>query len=323
VLVVVGHAQDYPGALRGGQVGVTLFFVLSGFLITSLLVEELRVSGRLDLRRFYLRRALRLLPALLTLLVAVAFGMFLEGRSAQVAGDVLPPLLYFGNWVNASGGDLYLLSHTWSLSVEEQFYLVWPVSLLLLTRTKRPIAWAACIAVGLVIVRLALFAGGASADRLEAGSDTRGDALLIGCVAALLVSTGHQPARARGLLLIGGVSLGATLLVADPGMYVWGYSAAALAGAAIILGAVSGDGGLLTWGPLPFFGRISYGLYLWHFPIRGVLYATDLPLAVRAALMLALAFGMALLSYRYVELPFLRLKGRIQPAPNRPAPADA
>lgn len=313
LMVLLGHSQDQPGLIRGGTVGVTLFFALSGFLITAILAEELRDAGRIKLVRFYLRRALRLLPALGVLVAAVGIWMALRGQMAAIAGDALPVLFYFGNWVNASGGDVGLLSHTWSLSVEEQFYLVWPAGLLIATWTRRPMAWVAILTVALIAFRLILFVGGAPADRLEAGTDTRGDALLLGCLAALAATRGWLPRRPGLTLGLAASALAATLLIQNPAMQAWGYSAAALASVAVVWGTAAGERSLLSWAPLAFLGRISYGLYLWHFPIRGELYVTDLPLALRAGLMLGLTLLAALASWRFVEQPFLRLKRRLRP----------
>ena len=109
--------------------GVDLFFVLSGFLITTLLLEEQARFGRVSFRRFYWRRALRLLPALAALLVVVALLLAVTGRSREIFGDVVPVLLYVMNWTTVAGHNPGLVSHTWSLSIEEQFYFVWPVVL--------------------------------------------------------------------------------------------------------------------------------------------------------------------------------------------------
>ncbi len=190
VLVVVGLHMYVP-FLAGGYLGVDIFFVLSGFLITSLLLEEWRRSGRISFRDFYLRRALRLLPALFAFLLILQAYILLRMRGDefwQMEKASLAVLAYFGNWAKAYGVDLRALNHMWSLAVEEQFYFVWPVIFLLLLRIRRNPSWivyALILAIGGIALRRAFMSGHVTEARIYNGSDTRFDELLTGCVLAV------------------------------------------------------------------------------------------------------------------------------------------
>jgi peptidoglycan/LPS O-acetylase OafA/YrhL len=198
ILVVLAAHTGVPGfADGGGGAGVTLFFVLSGFLITSLLLAEKSRYGRVDLRAFYVRRALRLFPALAAALIVVALLAVtgLMPQDARVGVDyriVLAGVVcYVANWVWVAGQPIGMLSHTWSLAVEEQFYILWPALLLLGLRLGR--RWFAMIVLLLIFAdipyRLILDLNGGFA-HVFVGTDTRGDALLFGCVLALLERAG-------------------------------------------------------------------------------------------------------------------------------------
>ena len=210
--------------MPGGFLGVDVFFVLSGFLITSLLLREFERSGRISLRSFWARRVRRLFPALLVLLAAVSVYAGLAGADGRrpLSLDGLAALGYFANWrfvfshqgYFARTGPPSLLQHTWSLSIEEQFYVVWPLVLALLLRRRRP--RRAVLAVALTgavasAVAMALLAPGGDHSRAYYGSDTHAQGLLIG--AALAVVLARAPAlsaRARRAWgLVGGVSLAA------------------------------------------------------------------------------------------------------------------
>ncbi|MDQ3671196.1 MAG: acyltransferase [Actinomycetota bacterium] len=327
-LVLSVHVGDE--FLPGGRLGVDLFFVLSGFLITSLLVTEWHATHAISLRAFYRRRALRLFPALFTMLgvyVLVASALALSGR-----GDL-------GSSVTAAGfGALYTynlaagyfgfmsegLGHLWSLGQEEQFYLLWPPVLLLTLLCLR--ARPQSLIVGLWVFVIALLAwriwlvfGGASGARLYT-PDTHSDPILIGCLAGLLYSFGHVtrvPREVAYFCLGTSVAIIATLVEVNSTHHMFGRPLFATA-VAIILLAVSLDPRwwltrLLTVRPLRGLGTISYGLYLWHFPIFFALgWRLGLPISV----------AVALVSYRFVELPFLRRKTRAPRAQLAPA-ADA
>ncbi len=228
----------------GAHVGVTIFFVLSGYLITSVLREKH------DLAAFYVRRARRLLPALLVWVLALTLAGVITAR------DALPPLLYVANWAAVGGGLSTPLAHTWSLATEEQFYLLWP---LVLIAMRRP--------VGLLV--FVILAGGflriAMPDNEIGLIASRFDGLAWGCILGL----GIVPHFPRILTLVAIVVLGA-FTVAAPGdlkfLTSFGFTAIAAASFVVMAALVARPTGILARPPLMAAGRISYGLYLWHFP---------------------------------------------------------
>ena len=332
----------YPwlGSLRAGYVGVTIFFVLSGFLITHLLVQEFVTSRRIGLGAFYTRRAVRLLPALLLcVVILVAISVSLHFPRHEIVVAALAVGAYIFNFVAEHRPISQPLGvsgwgHLWSLSVEEQFYLVVPIVLLVLLRrfSQRTVMWS--LTVGAVAVsawRTHLWWGGASFFRLYLMTDTRVDALLIG--AALALAMRNYPAVVRTaarhpeVLLVGIVSL---IVLADfgssaepdgsPGWLLGpGMLVVSLISASLIIVAVSvrvDDGRLarlLNNKIVSALGRRSYGIYLYHYPIltwvshhRG-----------GWLLSLALTLAVAEISYRLVEQPLLKRAPRWS---RRPAP---
>ncbi len=311
--------------LRGGYIGVDLFFVLSGFLITTILCTQLRRAGKVSLRDFYLRRALRLLPALLLLLACYTLVTLLVAPAPRLLLlDALITLLYVANWariIDPMRPDF--LGHTWSLAIEAQFYLLWPLLLLGLGRVFTPRRILSLIlgaALAALTLRIALVQAGASAFRVYHGLDTRADALLIGCALGFGLANGLFRAelpRAWRVPLLAVSSLG---LLAMAGLAPWngalmltfGYSLIAALSALLLLlclGAPAGNlSRALRWTPLVWCGQRSYGLYLWHFPLmRLILLQTDSWLALTCGgVMLSLIA--ASLSYALVERPFLALK---------------
>lgn len=298
IAVVVFHV----GHLRGGFLGVDLFFVLSGFLITSLLLVEGGATERIRLGRFWARRARRLLPALGVLLVGVAAYARWVAYPSELHGirwDGIATIFYVANWrqvfTEASYWMLFVspspLDHTWSLAIEEQFYLVWPlifVVLVALARRREPsrrrlatftlvvcgVAGVASLVTALVLV------GGSGWDRVYFGTDTRAFAILAGAaLAALTVRVGHVPSgRPRQALEVGGLVGMVVLAVAWTRitetswlLHHGGLASCSLAGAVVIAAAVHPDRGILArvfaWGPLRWIGLISYGIYLYHWPI--------------------------------------------------------
>ena len=317
ILLVLADHSGIGIAAGAGQLGVTIFFVLSGFLITTLLLEEQARFGRVSFRRFYWRRALRLLPALAALLVVVALLLAVTGRSREIFGDVVPVLLYVMNWTTVAGHNPGLLSHTWSLSIEEQFYFVWPVVLVAtLAISRGRLLWVAALLVGVTVtatvLRFLLWVGPADYYRVYEGTDTRMDALAVGCLLAIafvrravVVPPVAMAAMAAAILL--------TLRTTNVGsMATIGLSITALAAAGLVAGAATGAGDrVLAWRPLAYLGVISYGLYLWHRPVMRAFTESGLggvPWAV--AVMFAVSIGLAFLSRRLIEDPFLRLKDR-------------
>ncbi|HEY2703999.1 MAG TPA: acyltransferase [Candidatus Dormibacteraeota bacterium] len=326
ILVIAFHT--WSAAAPGGLIGVDLFFVLSGFLITTLLLEERRLTGRISLARFYTRRVLRLMPALMLLLLgcvvvaALASNTTLGGSTLRAVPFTLG---YVANWAYASGADLGALAHTWSLSVEEQFYLLWPLLLIALLRWGGPrAALAACFWGVLLVfaVRGLMVASGASWLTVYGGSETRADALLAGCTLALAAHLGLLRRIPAAVVAAAGVAGLAVLawVVRQEDPYGWlvhgGFTAVAVC-CALLLAALA----VRPWAPLvrvfgfrPLtrLGKVSYGVYLWHFPLVLVIYpeiASRRPWSF--VVITALAYTLASLSYALVEAPFLRLKRRI------------
>lgn len=307
LLVIVSHclpANTNTYAL--GVAGVSMFFTLSGFLITTLLLEEFAREGRLRLRAFWGRRVRRLLPGLVAVIVVVCAAAAVGiGPKVEVA-SVLAALLYVANFATAAHADMGALGHTWTLAMEEQFYLVWPLVVALLARRPR-LLLALCLAgvVGSVALRWT------TEDWFQNyfSTATRGDAILVGCALAVVIRR-LGPGRARPRLAA--VAVAATLPLgcaysivqfprAELTLVPW---LTALAIFAVVRGSYAG---VLTWGPLRAIGHRSYGLYLWHFPIIMVGLEYDvLPWVVRAIVLAGLSFAAAWLSWRFVEQPFLR-----------------
>jgi len=332
ILAVMAFHDSAPWA-TGGFLGVDVFFVLSGFLISTLLAEEHARSGRIRLQAFYLRRALRLLPALVALCAVLqlySLNFVFAQQVAELRRETVATLLYVANWAQAFGAvdPLGFLGHAWSLAIEEQFYIVWPLVLgALLPALSRSAAIAAIIAgaAGSAVLRAALWHGPESAARVFHGSDTRAEALLIGCALALVLHQHHRDFSAawketvRAAALAGVVALALLLHFASPEaawMYRGGFTLAALASAAILaelrISPAGWLAGALSLAPLVAIGRISYGLYLWHWPVDLVLAPqwTGLPPALLSLARLAATLSAATLSWLLVERPFLRWKQR-------------
>jgi len=335
VLAVMAYHR-YANFFGGGQVGVDVFFVLSGFLITGLLLREWTFTSRIDLRRFYYRRALRLLPALLAVLsVSEGFALLhLHSNYFPVfQKSILAALFYSANWMRVvDKSSMGALSHTWSLSVEEQFYFLWPPTLLLLLARFRRARIFPFVVLAILFIcfhRSNLWSGENSWHRIYNGTDTRLDELLTGCAAALALSLGWLRKRAtlrimRPLAPMSALFLG--ILVFQPIshrlMCSVGWVLIEGAAAIVICWLVTCPHGLshriLENRVLVWVGKISYGLYLWHFPIFSKLEGTKLPDGVKTCVMFTVAFGVSALSYYFLEMPFLRLKSRMAP----PIPAS-
>jgi peptidoglycan/LPS O-acetylase OafA/YrhL len=331
--------------IPGGFLGVDVFFVLSGFLITSLILEEFDRSGRVDFRRFYLGRARRLLPALILVLVVVSLAAALVYQDAarQLASDVVASIFYVNNWWYIAADQSYfefigrppLLKHLWSLAVEEQFYLVWPAIAFLAMRRfarKGVFAVAATLAILSTIWMLQLavangFPDFADPSRAYFGTDSHSMGLLIGAAMA----TFWRPGRMRRSLPTGAsviiTAIGITALLAviwffvfvgefTPWLYRGGFLGLALIVATLIAAASHpgvGLGKAMGTQPWRYIGQRSYGLYLWHWPVfMATRPGLDLPLdgVPLLILRLVLTVGFAELSFRFVEMPIRR--GAIQ-----------
>jgi peptidoglycan/LPS O-acetylase OafA/YrhL len=342
MLVMVEHTHLAP--FHGGGLGVDLFFVLSGFLISGLLLAEFQRSGGLDIRRFYYRRALRLLPALLVL-VAATTGLALAFHHSQIGKATLAmapkTLFYVANLGRTDVGNASLLAHTWSLSIEEQFYLVWPLALLLLLRTR----WPRTVLVGVVLALAGLttvtrtvsyLLGPDTSEhfgRWYFRTDTKFDALLLGCTIALLLASDLPRSRWFARLPIAAIGLTSflALLAVVPWVdqtrvsFMVQLSVFRLASAGLVLAFVVGGrpasllerGFSMRW--LRFIGVLSYSLYLWHFPVFALAqhqFGRSLKsLLVELPITILLAYG----SYRLVERPFLRARERLPSTQQEPA----
>jgi peptidoglycan/LPS O-acetylase OafA/YrhL len=317
----------------GGLLGVEVFFVLSGYLITSLLLADLRVTGRIALGDFWRRRARRLLPALAVMvaLVSVAFLVGWPEEVARIRGDVGAAATYTSNWYLIHAHRSYFESfarpspfgHLWSLAIEEQFYLLWPLAIWLLwARLRRPGRMAAVLGLGALGSAVALWVllNPDDPSRVYYGTDTRASALLIGSALALVWHPFTRPRRRWRTpawlldllaLAAGGTVVWAFLRFEDlaPSTYRPGLLGVALATAALIGTAVHPNARLarvLGAGPLRALGRRSYSIYLWYWPVFVVTRpGVDLELSTGAAFAwrLALTLVLAELSFRCVEEP--------------------
>ncbi|QMU77138.1 acetyltransferase [Streptacidiphilus sp. PB12-B1b] len=338
--VLVFHV--HAGWLSGGFLGVDVFFVLSGYLITSLLTAERAGHGRIRLRRFWGRRARRLLPELLLVLLVTAAATAALGRDAAAGlrGSELAALGFYSNWWQirqqtgyfAQFGPLPLLQHLWSLGIEEQFYLLWPpvLAALSLLNRRRAAAVAAALAVASFTAMAAGSLAGADTTRLYFGSDTHAGPLLLGSAAGLLL----PPERVRALgrrarTALGAAGLAALVVLgllavqldgAGSTAYRGGIAAAALAAAALCPASVAA--GPLRWllavRALVWTGRRSYGIYLWHWPLIAALGYTGLGTGpavdvLEFALPVALAAG----SFRLLQQPVTRWGWRVALARSR------
>ena len=339
IAVIAFHEQ--LSAFPGGFLGVDVFFVLSGYLITDLLTAHWNQHGRLDLRGFWARRARRLLPALAVLLVAVtaATAVIEPAQLAALRSALLAAVTYSSNWWQALAHQSYFarfgppppLQHLWSLAIEEQFYLVWPLLLIVILKTCRSrhlragLAWsgAALSALAMALV----YVPGADPSRVYYGTDTHASALFIGSALALtwplrrlgplggLEAPGRDRTRIPDALGLAGIAVLAWAMGhfagTDRVLYPAGLLVTALAAGGVVLAAASP--GLVSWAlgrsVLRWIGVRSYGIYLWHWPVIALATAAFprqrpadwiwLPEA-------AISVGLAAASWRWVEEPIIR-----------------
>jgi peptidoglycan/LPS O-acetylase OafA/YrhL len=340
VAAVVAFHFHEP-ALPGGFLGVDLFFVMSGFLITLLLMRESAASGgRVDLKAFWGRRARRLLPAVLLLVpVVLVVSWRLNGVSRNTVGDGLASTLYSANWLFIFRSDSYFdlfadaspFQHMWSLAIEEQFYVLYPLVVVGGLRLLKGSSYRRPLTLGLLLVAAvasaarmaALYAASPATSRAYFGTDARAFELLLGAAAAVLIVAPERVRASRALNIVGLAAVAAVavpMLVWDGtttayyrgGAFIWSIAAAA------ILVVVSAPGPLarvFSFPPLRVLGAISYGVYLWHWPVVTWITPDDLDgnlvrtAAVRTALTLALAGA----SFVLVEQPIRRRRALVAP----------
>jgi peptidoglycan/LPS O-acetylase OafA/YrhL len=344
-MVVVYHVGDvlWPAQrtrlLQGGALGVDLFFVLSGFLITSLLLSERERRGGVDLRAFARRRVLRLVPGMLALFAVVLLIAFTTEGWYDV-GEVMSTAgwsLSFTANLAVADGHPFVLGHLWTISVEGQFYLMWAVAVAVAVQFRHALgllaAAATVIVVGVVSWRYAQVDAGANLFFLYGETPARFDAPMMGALAGVALAAGRfDRLNGRPAAVVAVVGLATVLACAvvtrplDPELYRGLFTVVAVAAAAAVVGAVRAADvfpvRLLKAWPLVLAGTVSYSLYLWHLPI--FMWVARLApgwwAPFRAAVGVLVAVAAAGLSYRFVELPFQRLRDRRGDVPAAPLP---
>lgn len=334
--VLIFHGN--PDWLPGGYLGVDVFFVLSGFLISSIVLFEIERTGKLDFKRFYARRAKRLLPALFVVLFAssILALFFAQDAVAKLREDIVSSTFYFTNWWNIISEQSYfeamgrppMLQHLWSLAVEEQFYLVWPVVLFVAYKWRNRLGVRRVALIGALVSTLLMFGyslamdmpGGNDPSRLYFGTDTHAMGLLLGAALATVWRPRNlpqilpkQPRTVLSLIGLGALGL-ITLFYFTASedswfMYRGGFLIFAAITAVLIAVATHpavASSKILSVQPLKYIGQRSYGIYLWHWPIFVILRpGIDIGLDGLAAFSLQLAVTLvcAELSYRFIEQP--------------------
>ena len=338
VLAVIAYHEQL-GWAPGGLLGVGVFFTLSGYLITDLLLGQWVRSGGLNLGDFWLRRARRLLPALFVMLAVVTAWVTVvsPARLASLRGAVAGAATYSSNWYYIYTHNSYFarfappgpFDHLWSLAVEEQFYLVWPWVLLLgvyFLRGRKPgaVRWLAlptlALAAASAVAMLMLYHPGYDPTRIYEGSDTRACGLLVGAALAMVWPSRRTARTALWTrVALDGAGFAGLAVI---GVMIWRvgqYSAFTYQGGLVLLSVATAGtvaavaypgslvGVMLGWKPLRWIGVRSYGIYLWHYPViiltSPANSAEDLP---RAALQVAASIGLAALSWHFVEEPIRR-----------------
>jgi peptidoglycan/LPS O-acetylase OafA/YrhL len=344
-LVVLVHSGNslWPRAhtwlCQGGPLGVHLFFVLSGFLITTVLLDEADRRGRIDLWNFAGRRARRLVPAVVVLLGALVVLAAIRPRVPLklAASSAVYVLSFTANWqinghnlplvqhVLGPGGMEAEVLHTWSLAIEVQFYVMWATALWFAVRRgwslRRIATVTAAVVAGIIVARVVAYERGEDWLRIYFSTWSRLDAPLIGALAAMAVRAGWLARRERAITVAGGLGLATFVAVAFltnwslPALPLGLYAGLAACGALAVTAVVVAPDTLfargLSWRPLVMLGTISYSLYLWHYPIFWTIERRDpaWPGPVRLVFGIALAVAASTASYVLVERRFLRRSG--------------
>jgi len=318
-LVIVAHAfhTNHPiwGAAREaiGEEGVGIFFVLSGYLITTLLLQERERTGSVNIAQFWIRRARRIFPAFYVYLAVIALIAAAQGKLGLIGPDILRAGLYLRDYQIQT---FSWLEHTWSLAVETQFYLIWPAVFLLFGNRAARFAAIACIAIEPLVRIVNYFAFASSRDLMSIAFHTRADALMFGAAAALLTAHGipawlhhiaRSPATPALCLLLITACIAATGVFHGAFQFSIGMTLEGIASAVLLLAVVDNGASiparLLASSPATWLGRISYSLYLWQQPFLFNHSAVGwFPLNV------LLALAAACLSYYVVERAFFKPK---------------
>ena len=327
LLVILLHANIE--GFSGGFYGVDLFFVLSGFLITSILGREFTAKQDINFTHFYRRRVLRLFPAAaLMSFLLLLFAYFFIPDFTQIKRDVIASLTYTANWTRAFALNCpVFLGHTWSLAVEEQFYLLWPLLLYLWLKRSARAAPAALFALGLAGLSMGLRAwlvlSGQPFWRIYNGFDTHCDAMFLGAASALAVNLRPESNLAKRVnryclrlwpvALTGMAALIAVSRFEQKYVMLYGYAGFAIFSAILILACnlerKTWFSPLLCSRPLVYLGRISYGLYLWHYTLLYVLAnVLQVPNPYFLLIGLPAVFCVSALSYHFLEKPLLGLR---------------
>ena len=320
IAVVLVFAHHLVGRyVPGGWIGVDLFFALSGFLITLLLLAEYERKGRIDLGAFFLRRGLRLAPALVVHVAVVAPLAVLTGVEHVIPGAIAA-LTYTMDFYALLNGDGWIFGHTWSLTVEEQFYLAWPVLLILGLRRGWKLSRGLVGAALLSMAVGAIVAATVSASMAYALPFSHLPAMLGGVGLALAVHRGASwLVRLETVwipVVAAAVMLCTTFLIPRTVSWLY-YGGLAVLGAplALLVGHLwakprSRLATMLTFRPLVWLGERSYGFYLWHYPVSAVAHHLEVPKPIAGLFAVAASLLLTELSWRLVEQPFLKLKRR-------------
>ena len=327
LIVLVAHFG--LGHLVPGGFGVTVFFFISGFLITRLLIAEGEAKGRIGLKDFYIRRFIRLIPALIGMTVVTTALHVALSIGAPTPTEFAAANLYFTNYfqiAQLSAGHAPHMSWTplWSLAVEEHFYLLFPALLVLLRRRWSSVFTALLLVVALVpLWRLGISVARPDIAELYTymATDARIDSIAWGCLFSIGLHRLQSPEPLRGLIgwvpaMIALAALLATFVVRDA-MFrqVLRFSVQGAAIGVLMLNLYFGRAfqwafGVLELAPLRWIGRVSYGLYLWHFPVLDLVRRMELGGAATVGLALALSFAVTALSFYFWEQKFVRLRKR-------------
>ncbi|KRE57833.1 acyltransferase family protein [Paenibacillus sp. Soil750] len=335
VLAVISYHLNW-GWASGGFLGVSVFFVLSGYLITDMLIEERKNKQRIDLKRFWIRRIRRLLPAMVTMIIAIAVYLAVTNipRLFSIQGDIWSALTYTSNWYNIfhhisyfeSFGPPSPLGHLWSLAIEEQFYLIWPLLVIGLSRFFNPtrgkfVLLTLAGAILSFVAMVLLYEPGTDPSRVYYGTDTRAFGLLIGASLAFIWPSSKlvDPNLRKHRFWIDMTGVIGLLVVIymfmrtgeyDPSLYTGGMLILSLVSSFVIAAAASPSSlvsKILGWKALRWIGKRSYSIYLWHYPVIVITNPTSPTTDTSYFLLmiqLALSIGLAAWSYSFIETPF-------------------